>query len=253
MQHSNSPPQDPISTYLVPLSTPGVPPTPPDEVRSRTSVGARPHVVEVDAADDVDGVSACVDHGRVPESRSPRRVGRTARPGHTCGRRGKPADGTNTSTRGRPRRHGPSYKYRTSPPCRESARTAMRRTALRRTHVHYTHTPTHTYTHVEHIRAREDAIQWKCTECTRTCALTKARVHGRTQTQTNKHTTRTTINAATLYIHYTHTHSHTDSDAHTRKHARTHARTPIPARTGAQAVAPARTHARVERHARDTG
>ncbi len=86
------------------MSTPaGKPPEyptnhPPDRVWQRTTVGARPHVVDVAAvavaaADDVDGAGG-VDHGRVPISRSPFRLGRAARPGDTCGRRASPAGGT---------------------------------------------------------------------------------------------------------------------------------------------------------------
>ncbi len=72
------------------------PPTILDLVRPRTSVGARPHVLEVDfgvaavasAADDIDGAGG-VDHRRVPPSVSPRRAGRAARPAHTCGQRAR--------------------------------------------------------------------------------------------------------------------------------------------------------------------
>jgi hypothetical protein len=76
-----------LSTHQVPL---------PDQVGPRT-VGARPHVLKAAAivsavvafaADDVDGAGG-VDHGRVGSSRFPRRVGRAARPGDTCGRRAR--------------------------------------------------------------------------------------------------------------------------------------------------------------------
>ncbi len=85
-----------------------VPPDhPPTESGPRTSVGARPHVLEEGAAvaaDDVDGAGG-VDHGRVPRSRSPRRAGRAARPGDTCGRRARARPvAPNATTRARPQR-----------------------------------------------------------------------------------------------------------------------------------------------------
>jgi hypothetical protein len=90
-------------TTLNPRSTPYVPPSTqdaPDIVRPRTSVGARPHVLEagaggIAAADDVDGAGG-VDHGCVPKSASPRRRECAARPRDTCGPRAPtPADGPN--------------------------------------------------------------------------------------------------------------------------------------------------------------
>ncbi len=85
------PNQYPTSTQPLPNQ---YPPTTPRPSRVRTSVGARPHVVEPDAAvavvatDDVDGAGG-VDHGRVPRSASPRRGLRTASPEGACGQRAR--------------------------------------------------------------------------------------------------------------------------------------------------------------------
>jgi hypothetical protein len=89
-------PQNPASTLPRPRSIIKIPVAPSqtnppsDQFRPRTSVGARPHVVvvgaaEAGAADDVDGAGG-VDHRRVRKSRSPRRAGGAACPRHTCGR-----------------------------------------------------------------------------------------------------------------------------------------------------------------------
>ncbi len=155
----------------------------------RTSVGARPHVVEVGAAeavaaDDVDGAGDGVDHGRVVISASPRRAGRAARPRGTCGRtRAITGRSRRTQPRARPptrgapadARRGPSYKYLKPPPCDGRARTAPRRAQCR----------------LLHIRAE---MQSDGTARTRACAHrgthtrahAHARAHARKWTQTHK-------------------------------------------------------------------
>jgi hypothetical protein len=122
------PPSTPLAAEC-PLENPRLSPV-------RTSVGAHPHIHQLrgsslvdPAADDVDGAGG-VDHGRVQNSRTPRRAGGTTRPRHTFG---------HAHVAVRPSRL--SYKYCRSPPCDESARTAAR-------HKH-THTHTHTHTHVQ--------------------------------------------------------------------------------------------------------
>jgi hypothetical protein len=102
-------PEYPRPPAQVPVSTTGLPPgltpsTPrvPGVSPVRTSVGADPHVIVVGAAamaaDDVDGAGG-VDHHRRRISRSPRRAGRAARPGDTCGKRGRPTNDKRKSTR----------------------------------------------------------------------------------------------------------------------------------------------------------
>jgi hypothetical protein len=171
-----------LSTPLVPLHTPSstlssTPRPPPlDVVRPRTSVGARPHVVQVGAAaavaaDDVDGAGG-VDHGRVVISRGPRRAGRAARPRDTCGRT-RATTGRSRRTqpraRGRNARRGPSYKYR-KPPCDGRARRAPRRTHALATH------------------ARGSAIRWNRTNPhmrSQRHAYTHGRTRARKWTQTH--------------------------------------------------------------------
>jgi hypothetical protein len=117
-------------------------------------------------------------------------------------------------------RRGPSYKYRMSPPCHKSARTAPRRTRM------HAHTDTHTST----THAREDAIRWKCTKCTRTCAHkgTRAPTRAHTRTRANANTStnahkrihftqrRThTQSHAPAHVHYTYTHAHAQTRAQT--------------------------------------
>ncbi len=158
---------------------------------------------------------------------------------------------TQKRTRGRPRVEGraistasPRYKYRTSPPCNDSARTAPRhesaRTAPRRSHA-------------ANRRVREDAIRWKhnlmCAhkgvrarthapaprahahQCTHSNPYTSidAATHSRshavahahrpayTQTLTHKHMLQTHTDACT----HTHTRSHTGASSRTRTHTHT--------------------------------
>jgi hypothetical protein len=149
-------------------------------------------------------------------------------------KRATPADGTHAKAHARPpARRGPSYKYRTSPPCNDSARTAPRhksaRTAPRRSHA-------------ANRRVREDAIRWKhnhmCAhkgKCARTHAPAP-RAHAHQCTHSNPYTS---IDAAThsrshavAHAHrpaytqtLTHKHmlqTHTDACTHTHTHERTH-------------------------------
>jgi hypothetical protein len=125
-----------------------------------------------------------------------------------------------THARCRRRRRGMSYNCHTSPPCHESARTA-----LRCTHAFVTNTRT------RRTHAHEDAIRWKYTK-TRTCALTKARLHRHAHTHTHagvcKHVrerTHTHSLRTEMHTHtHAHTHTHTKPCTHTRSlHAHAHA------------------------------
>jgi hypothetical protein len=86
--------------------TSSIPQYPPStvRVRPRTSGSAHPNVLVPGgavAAEDVDGTGG-VDHGRVVISAGPRRLVFHAIPAHTCGQRGRKADGQRENTRGRP-------------------------------------------------------------------------------------------------------------------------------------------------------
>jgi hypothetical protein len=161
-------PLDTISTLSTPASTPWstlqrTPPTPP----SRTSVGARPDVVAEDAvaaasaADDVDGAGG-VDHGRVPISRSPSRLGRAARPRDTCGRT-RATTGRSRRTQPRARGRNAGRAINTADARRATGRRTQRRGA----------------------RARA-AIQSDGNAQTHAHALTEARIHARTRAHAHK-------------------------------------------------------------------
>ncbi len=196
------------STLRTPSKTPLEYPLeyPPDhptwtESGPRTSVGARPHVVEVAAkggaaADDVDGAGGGVDHGRVPKSRSPRRAGRAARPVDTCGRtRASPAGRTESNrARGRNARRGPSYKYRKPPPCDGRTRTAPLATHTREIAIRWNRTNTH-------MRSQRHAYAHARTA--------RANGHNHTHEHTRKHT-------RSLLAHARAPKTHVEDPAHPR-------------------------------------
>jgi hypothetical protein len=154
-------------------------------VRSRTSVGAHPHVLQADneagcavgaplAADDVDGAGG-VDHGRVVTSRSPRRRECATRPPHTCGQLARTERWHQLKTE-------KAYKASTRHGC------AIRGQAQRcgtRAQSFYTHT----HAHVEHTHAQK-CINTHARTHTHTHTHTLAHTHTRKQTHMQTHTPR---------------------------------------------------------------
>ncbi len=91
-----------LCTYLYSLSTLLSTPSSTPLSTVRTFIGTRPHVVikgGAAAADQVYGAGG-VDHGRVPISGSPRRVGRDRTPCDACGTPAMPTTPAHTRTRG---------------------------------------------------------------------------------------------------------------------------------------------------------
>ncbi len=178
------------------------------------------------AADDVDGAGDGVDHGRVLISRSPCRLGRTARPGDTCGpTRATPGRSHRTSTTHAPPAEPLIPPAPAVPPQRPHSAEAYTQSFHTRAHTHgHAHkrvkmlavgTAKHTRT-----RMRTHACTDTCAHAqTRTCAPTQMRAQALTQTRMSP----------------THPHGRCRTPAHARGRAR---------------MAPrARAHGRIRRHA----
>ncbi len=191
------------------------------------------------AANDVDCAGG-VDHRRVLSSHSPRRAGRTARPGRTCGHEGdRPMASTaNKNTHVAARAFARRAINTASPRCATGGPTQLARhthTQSFFTHTHsrssstHTHTDTHiaqssTHTRPGDTQTPENALAIEMHETTHTCAHngTHAQTHtgvraharGRAHTQTRAHTDTFTTHTDT------HTHANTQRQAHTHKHSR---------------------------------
>jgi hypothetical protein len=172
-----------LSTLLVPRSTlwhyRTAHPVPLEyavlQIRSRTSVCAHPHILEVagatapSAADNVDGAGG-VDHGRERKSRSPWRAGDHEPPRRAYGHAGDQ----------------PMAQTCPSAHCGRSINNAGSRRTKNRfvTAARHRHTQTHTDTHTRHAQTRTHTHN---PSPTRTHTRTHTHKHPQTHTHTHTH------------------------------------------------------------------